>query len=92
MWNGTLYYDNEKVQYVLNFHGSGNYNASTWTDSQAFDVVPTDLRPKHLVYSPLTSTNMLVRINPTTGALQYTTSGVTVSNPYFQCVMTWYLP
>ena len=27
MWNGTLYYDNEKVQYVLNQQGSGNYTA-----------------------------------------------------------------
>ena len=92
MWNGTLYYDNEKVQYVLNFNGSGNYTASTWTDSQAFDTVPTDLRPKQNVYSTLSDTRMVVRVNYSTGKLQYVTGGATISNPYIQCVMTWYLP
>lgn len=92
MWNGTLYYDNEKVQYVLNQQGSGNYTASTWTDSQAFDTVPTDLRPKQHVYSTLTDTRMTVRVNYSTGKLQYVTGGTSISNPYFQCVMTWHLP
>lgn len=92
MWNGTLYYDNEKVQYVLNYQASGNYNTATWTDSGAFDTVPLNLRPKHNVYSTLGDTRMVVRVNYSTGKLQYVTGGASVSNPYFQCVMTWYLP
>ena len=92
MWNGTLYYDNEKVQYVLNQQGSGNYNASSWTDSGAFDVVPSSLRPQRPTYSTIGDTRMTVRVNPDTGKVQYTTGGASVSNPYIQCVMTWYLP
>ena len=92
MWNGTLYYDNEKVQYVLNWQGSGNYNASSWTDSGAFDTVPSDLRPKQYVYSTLTDIRMVVRVNYTTGKLQYVTGGASISNPYFQCVLLWLLP
>lgn len=91
MWNGTLYYDNEKVQYVLDWQGSGNYNTATWTDSGAFDTVPLNLRPKHYVYSLLSDTRMVVRVNKSTGKLQYVT-GASISNPYFQCVLTWYLP
>lgn len=92
MWNGTLYYDNEKVQYVLNFQGSGNYNASTWTDSGAFDAVPSSLRPQRHAYSTIADTRMTVRVNAETGKVQYVTGGASISNPYFQCVMTWYLP
>lgn len=92
LWNGTLYYDNEKVQYVLDYQGSGNYTASTWTDSQGVDTVPSNLRPKHNVYSNLSDTRMVARVNAGTGKLQYVTGGATSSNPYFQCVMTWYLP
>ena len=92
MWNGTLYYDNEKVQYVLNQQGSGNYNASNWTDSGAFDVVPSSLRPQRPTYSTIGDTRMTVRINSDTGKVQYTTGGASISNPYIQCVMTWYLP
>ena len=92
MWNGTLYYDNEKVQYVLDWQGSGNYNTSTWTDSGAFDTVPSDLRPKQYVYSTLTDTRMIVRVNKSTGKLQYVTGGASISNPYFQCVLLWLLP
>lgn len=92
MWNGTLYYDNEKVQYVLDWQGSGNYNTATWADSGAFDTVPLNLRPKQYVYSTLTDIRMVVRVNKSTGKLQYVTGGASISNPYFQCVMTWYLP
>ena len=92
MWNGTLYYDNEKVQYVLNQQASGNYNQTTWTDSGAFDTVPSDLRPKQNVYSTVTDTRMTVRVNAGTGKIQYVTGGASISNPYIQCVMTWYLP
>ena len=92
MWNGTLYYDNEKVQYVLDWQGSGNYNTATWTDSGAFDTVPLNLRPKQNVYSTLTDTRMVVRVNKSTGKVQYVTSGARVSNPYFQCVLLWLLP
>ena len=92
MWNGTLYYDNEKVQYVLNYQGSGNFTASTWTDSGAFNTVPSNLRPKQNVYSTLTDTRMIVRVNNSTGKLQYVTNGATISNPYFQCVLLWLLP
>ena len=92
MWNGTLYYDNEKVQYVLTYSASGTYSQSTWTDSQAFDVVPSSLRPQRPTYSTIGDTRMTVRVNPDTGKVQYTTGGASVSNPYIQCVMTWYLP
>ena len=92
MWNGTLYYDNEKVQYVLDWQGSGNYNTATWTDSGAVDTVPTDLRPKQNVYSTLSDTRMVVRVNKSTGKLQYVTGGASISNPYFQCVLLWLLP
>lgn len=92
MWNGTLYYDNEKVQYVLNQTGSGTYNASTWTDSGAFDVVPSSLRPQRPIYSTIGNTRMTVRVNPDTGKVQYTTGGASVSNPYIQCVLLWLLP
>ena len=92
MWNGTLYYDNEKVQYVLNFNGSGNYTASTWTDSQAFDVVPSSLRPQRSPYSTVGDTRMTVRVNPETGKVQYVTGGASISSPYFQCVLLWLLP
>ena len=91
MWNGTLYYDNEKVQYVLDWQGSGNYHASSWTDSGAFDTVPSDLRPKQYVYSTLGDTRMTVRVNAGTGKIQYVTSAQ-ISNPYFQCVLLWLLP
>ena len=73
------------------WQGSGTYNTTTWTDSGAFDTVPTDLRPKQYVYSTLGDTRMTVRVNYSTGKLQYVANG-TISNPYFQCVMTWYLP
>ena len=92
MWNGTLYYNDEEVQYVLDWQGSGNYNTATWTDSGAFDVVPTDLRPKQYVYSTLTDIRMVVRVNKSTGKLQYVTGGASISNPYFQCVLLWLLP
>ena len=92
MWNGTLYYDDEKAELVLNFQGSGNYNTSTWTDSGAFDTVPSNLRPKHNVYSSLGDTHMVVRVNYNTGNVQYVTGGNSISNPYFQCVLSWFLP
>ena len=92
MWNGTLYYNNEMASLVLNWQGSGTYNTATWTDSGAFDTVPSDLRPKQYVYSTLTDIRMVVRVNYTTGKLQYVTGGASISNPYFQCVLTWLLP
>lgn len=91
MWNGTLYYDDEKVEYVLNYSASGTYSQSSWTDSQAFETVPSSLRPKHNVYSSLGDTRMFVRVKYNTGKVQYVT-GEAVSNPYFQCVLTWFLP
>ena len=92
MWNGTLYYDDEKAMLVLNWQGSGTYNTSTWTDSGAFDAVPSSLRPKQNVYSSLGDTRMFVRVNKDTGKVQYVTAGNSISNPYFQCVLTWLLP
>ena len=92
MWNGTLYYDNEKVEYVLNYSASGTYSQSTWTDSQAFDVVPSSLRPQRPVYSSVGDTRMTVRVNPDTGKVQYTTGGASISDPVFYTVLTWYLP
>ena len=92
MWNGTLYYDNEKVQYVLTYSASGTYSQSTWTDSQAFDVVPSSLRPQRPVYSSVGYTRMTVRVNPDTGKIQYVTGGASISDPVFYTVLTWYLP
>lgn len=92
MWNGTLYYDDEKAMLVLNWQGSGTYNTSTWTDSGAFDAVPSSLRPKQYVYSSLNDTRMTVRVHYSTGKVQYVTAGNSISNPYFQCVLTWLLP
>ena len=92
MWNGTLYYNNEMASLVLNWQGSGTYNTATWTDSGAFDTVPSSLRPKQNVYSTLTDIRMVVRVNYSTGKLQYVTGGASISNPYFQCVLTWPLP
>ena len=92
MWNGTLYYDNEKVEYVLDYQGSGSYSASSWTDSSAFDTVPSELRPKAQVYSSLADTRMTVRVNAGTGKLQYVTGGTSISNPSFYAILTWYLP
>ena len=92
MWNGTLYYDDEKAELVLNYQGSGSYNQSSWTDSGAFDTVPSSLRPKHNVYSQVGDTRMTVRVNSSTGKVQYVTGGNSISNPYFQCVLTWLIP
>lgn len=92
MGGGTLYYDNEKVQYVLNHHASVNYTASNWVDNNVFDVVPSSLRPQRHAYSTIADTRMTVRVNAETGKVQYVTGGASISNPYFQCVMTWYLP
>ena len=92
MWNGTLYYDNEKVEYVLNYSASGTYSQSTWTDSQAFDVVPSSLRPQRPVYSSVGDTRMTVRVNSDTGKVQYVTGGASISDPVFYTVLTWYLP
>ena len=92
MWHGTLYYDNEKVEYVLDYHSSVIWQISNArTDSGAFDVVPSNLRPKQNVYSTLSDTRMAVRVNKDTGKVQ-TVNSAQISNPYLQCVMTWYLP
>ena len=89
MWNGTLYYDNEKVMYVLNWQGSGTYGEhTTWTDSGAFDTVPSDLRPAKSVYSSTSDTRLTVRVNDPTGKIQYVNSA-SISNPYFVCSLTW---
>ena len=92
MWNGTLYYNDEEVQYVLNQTGSGTYNTSgNWTESQAFDTIPSNLRPKHNVYSIVSSSYLRLRVNASSGKIEYQTTQ-SVSNPYIQCVMNWLLP
>ena len=41
MWNGTLYYDDEKVEYWVNYAPTTTLQVhNSWTDSEAFDVVP----------------------------------------------------
>ena len=93
MWNGTLYYDDEKVEYWVNYAPTTTLQVhNSWTDSGAFDVVPSSLRPQRPTYSTIRDTRMTVRVNSDTGKVQYTTGGASVSNPYIQCVMTWYLP
>ena len=89
MWNGTLYYDDKRVQYVLDYHSTSTYQVtSTWTDSGAFDTVPSNLRPAQHVYSHTADTRLVVRVNSSTGKIQHVNSAQ-ISSPYFQCVLTW---
>ena len=92
MWNGTLYYDNEKVEYWLNYAPSTTLQVhNSWTDSGAFDVVPEELRPKMFVFSTLGDTRMVVRVHPDTGKLQYVNSAQ-MTDPVYKCILTWFLP
>ena len=62
MWNGTLYYDNEKAELVLNWQGSGNYNTSTWTDSgplQSYEYQLMNCKYAVLVLSLMVQHQML---------------------------------
>ena len=93
MWNGTLYYDDEKVEYWLNYAPSGTTLQvhNSWTDSGAFDVVPEELRPKMFVFSTTSDTRLTVRVHPDTGKLQYVNS-VQMTDPIYKCILTWFLP
>ena len=93
MWNGTLYYDNEKVEYWLNYAPSSTTLQvhNSWTDSGAFDVVPEELRPKMFVFSTTSDTRLTVRVHPDTGKLQYVNS-VQMTDPIYKCILTWFLP
>ena len=93
MWNGTLYYDDEKVEYWVNYAPSGTTLQvhNSWTDSGAFDVVPEELRPKMFVFSTTSDTRLTVRVHPDTGKLQYVNS-VQMTNPIYKCILTWFLP
>ena len=93
MWNGTLYYDNEKVEYWLNYAPSGTTLQvhNSWTDSGAFDVVPEELRPKMFVFSTTPDTRLTLRVHPDTGKLQYVNS-VQMTDPIYKCILTWFLP
>ena len=90
--SGTLYYDNEKVEYVLNYHSTVTWQINNaWTDSGAFNTIPSELRPKHHIYSMLSDTRMALRVNRDTGKVQ-TSNSAQIDSPYIQCVLTWYLP
>ena len=93
MWNGTLYYDNEKVEYWLNYAPSSTTLQvhTSWTDSGSFDVVPEELRPKMFVFSTTSDTRLTVRVHPDTGKLQYVNSAQ-MTNPVYKCILTWFLP
>lgn len=92
MWNGTLYYDDEKVEYWVNYAPTTTLQVhNSWTDSGAFDVVPEELRPKMFVFSTTSDTRLTVRVHPDTGTLQYVNS-VQMTNPIYKCILTWFLP
>ena len=89
MWNGTLYYDNEKAELVLNYQSNVTWQINNnWQDSAAFDVIPLELRPKHNVYSHTGDTRLVVRINSSSGKIQ-TVNSAQIVNPYIQCVLNW---
>ena len=89
--NVTLYYDNEKVMAVINYHPSGSYSQdASWRDFTAISNVPEGLRPSSSVYSETASQNLRLRL-ANTGVFQYQTPNGSVSAPYIQCIMTWYL-
>ena len=92
MWNGTLYYDDEKVEYWVNYAPTTTLQVhNSWTDSGAFDVVPEELRPKMFVFSTTSDTRLTVRVHPDTGTLQYVNS-VQMTDPIYKCILTWFLP
>ena len=89
--NLTLYYDDEKVQAVVDYSSSSTYSQNdTWRDFLAISNVPSGLRPQQYVYSDVTANTIRIRVN-TSGVFQYKTPAST-ANPYIQCVMSWYLP
>ena len=92
MWNGTLYYDDEKVEYWVNYAPTTTLQVhNSWTDSGAFDVVPEELRPKMFVFSTTSDTRLTVRVHPDTGKLQYVNSAQ-ITDPIYKCILTWFLP
>ena len=89
MWNGTLYYTDSECYYNLTYTGSDSYPIhNSWTDSEAFDTVPSSLLPSAPVYSHTGDTRLVVRLNNSTGKLQYVSSA-TISNPVFRAVLSW---
>ena len=90
MWHGTLYYDNEKVMYSLEYQSPSTYQTQlNWTDSGAFDTIPSELRPPQTVYSNTSDTRLFVRVNSSSGKVQYVNTAQ-ISQPYFYCLFVWY--
>lgn len=77
---------------VVNYHPTGSYAQDvSWRDFTAITNVPQGLRPSSSVYSETASQNLRFRL-ANTGVFQYQTPNGSVSAPYIQCVLTWYLP
>ena len=92
MWNGTLYYDDEKAMAVLNYHSTTTWNVSNWTSlGTVFANVPSGLRPSQTVFAITSDNRLIVRVKPD-GTWEYTTGGNNISAPYIYTTLTWFLP
>ena len=90
--NGTLYYDDEKVMAVLNYHSTTTWNVNNWTTlGTIFANVPSGLRPSQIVFAITSDNRLIVRVK-TDGTWEYTTGGNNVSAPYLYTTLTWFLP
>lgn len=88
--NSYVYYNDEEAYCELNYNSTVTYmENSSFTDFQAFNNIPSDLRPKAYVTSLLGHMNMRVRVTPS-GTVQYQTLAA-VTAPSISASLNWKL-